>query len=195
MALFEKAVQFALKAHEGQRRKDGGIFFLHPMEVASIAGTMTQDENVIIAAILHDTVEDTDVTADDILREFGPRIAELVASETEDKRPEMAASDSWMIRKQESLDYLAGTDDEGIKMLWLSDKLSNIRALDREESEIGSSIFNRFNESDPLKQKWYFETIAKLTSSLSMHDSYKEYIEHFHRLFDKYTEDGGNQNV
>ena len=195
MALFEKAVEFALKAHEGQKRKDGGIFFLHPMEVASIAGTMTQDENVIIAGILHDTVEDTDVTAEDILREFGPRIAELVASETEDKRPEMAASDSWQIRKEESLEFLADTKDEGIKMLWLSDKLSNIRALAREEAELGESIFNRFNEKNPVKQRWYFSTIAELTSSLSSQEAYNEYVSLVHRVFDKYAEDGGNLNV
>ncbi|MBR0412217.1 MAG: bifunctional (p)ppGpp synthetase/guanosine-3',5'-bis(diphosphate) 3'-pyrophosphohydrolase [Eubacterium sp.] len=55
--VFEKAVSFAARAHRGQKRKDGSIYILHPLEVAVIAGTMTHDEDVIAAAVLHDTVE------------------------------------------------------------------------------------------------------------------------------------------
>ncbi len=87
MGIFEKAVAFAFKAHEGQRRKDGSIYVLHPLEVAVIVGSMTNDEEILAAAVLHDTVEDTSVTAQDILDNFGERVAELVAHETENKRP------------------------------------------------------------------------------------------------------------
>ena len=104
--IFEKAVIFAFNAHRGQERKDGGIYILHPLEVAVIAGSMTQDKNVLAAAVMHDTVEDTSVTSDDILKEFGTEIAELVAHETEDKRPYMSPADSWKIRKEESLAVL-----------------------------------------------------------------------------------------
>ncbi len=85
--IFEKAVLFALKAHEGQKRKDGGVYILHPLETAVIVGTMTNDLEVLAAAVLHDTVEDTPVTMDDIVNNFGKRVAGLVAHETEDKRP------------------------------------------------------------------------------------------------------------
>ncbi len=73
--------------HEGQLIKDGGVYILHPLEVAAIVGTMTNDLEILSAAVLHDTVEDTPVTAQDILDNFGERVAELVAHETENKRP------------------------------------------------------------------------------------------------------------
>ena len=103
---YERAVDFALDAHRGQRRKDGSIYILHPLEVSVIAGTMTRDEDVLAAAVLHDTVEDTPVTAQDILDNFGEKIAELVAHETENKRPELPAAETWKIRKEESLAVL-----------------------------------------------------------------------------------------
>ena len=79
--IFEKAVAFAMKAHEGQKRKDGSVYILHPLEDAAIVGTMTTDLEMLAAAVLHDTVEDTPVTAQDILDNFGERVAELVAHE------------------------------------------------------------------------------------------------------------------
>lgn len=94
MNTFEQAARFALHAHEGQIRKTKPIpFILHPMEVAQIASTMTDDLDVLAAAVLHDVVEDTDCTADDILENFGERIAYLVAMETENKRPDRPASE------------------------------------------------------------------------------------------------------
>ena len=185
-----EAIVFAVKAHEGQTRKDGSMFILHPLEVATIANTMTRDPDVIAAAVLHDTVEDTDVTADDILANFGERVAELVASETENKRPEQAASETWLIRKQESFEVLRNCDDEGIKILWLSDKLSNIRGFAREYNKYGEAFFERFNQPDPAMQKWYFVTIEELLSSLSSFDAYKEYSTLVHQVFDRYQ--GGN---
>ncbi|MBR0113072.1 MAG: bifunctional (p)ppGpp synthetase/guanosine-3',5'-bis(diphosphate) 3'-pyrophosphohydrolase [Clostridia bacterium] len=186
MNLFDRAVEFAVKAHEGQLRKDKSLFILHPLEVAVIAGTMTRDEAVLAAAVLHDTVEDTPVTADDILSNFGERVAELVASETEDKRPEQKASDTWLIRKEESLEVLKNCDDEGIKILWLSDKLSNMRAFVREYENVGDEFFSRFNQPDPEKQKWYFITIEELLSDLEGYGAYSEYKTLVHRLFDRF---------
>ena len=182
----DRAITFAVKAHEGQLRKDGSLFILHPLEVATIAGTMTKDSDVIAAAVLHDTVEDTPVTAQDILDNFGERIAELVASETEDKRPERSPGETWMIRKEESLEVLKDCPDEGIKILWLSDKLSNIRAFAREYDSLGEAFFSRFNQPDPAKQKWYFTSIADLLSDLSGFDAYKEYCRLVEHVFSKY---------
>ncbi|MCR4615736.1 MAG: HD domain-containing protein [Clostridiales bacterium] len=180
--MFEKAAAFALKAHEGQKRKDGGIYILHPLEVAVIVSTMTDDPEVLAAAVLHDTVEDTSVTAEDILENFGERVAELVAHETEDKRPDMAAGASWKIRKEESLALLK---DGGIetKMLWIGDKLSNIRALARDHDKIGAAVFERFNEKDPARHRWYYTTILEYTKELSGFPAYKEYEDLVHHVF------------
>ena len=173
-SIFEKAVAFAFNAHKGQIRKDGGLYILHPLEVATIVGTMTNDEQILAAAVLHDTVEDTSITADDILHNFGERVAELVAHETEDKRPEMEASDSWKIRKVESLAVLK---DSGIdsKMLWLGDKLSNMRSLSKWYDKSGVKVFELFNEQDPSEQHWYHKTVLEYTKELSEYPAYKEY--------------------
>lgn len=183
--IFDRAVAFALKAHEGQKRKDGGVYILHPLEDAAIVGTMTNDLEILAAAVLHDTVEDTPVTAEDILENFGERVAALVAHETEDKRPEMKPSDSWRIRKEESLAVLK---DSGIetKMLWVGDKLSNMRSLSRAYDVLGERVFDRFNEKDPRQQRWYHETVLEYTKELADCPAYKEYKTLFDRVFKDY---------
>lgn len=183
--IFEKAVAFAMKAHEGQTRKDGGVYILHPLEDAVIVGTMTGDLEILAAAVLHDTVEDTEVTAQDILDNFGERVAELVAHETEDKRPEMPASDSWKIRKEESLAVLKDSSLD-TKMLWLGDKLSNMRSLARDYDKIGEAVFDRFNEKNPKEQHWYHATILDYISELSDYPAYQEYQRLFNHVFNEY---------
>lgn len=183
--VFEKAVRFAINAHEGQTRKDGGVYILHPLEVATIVGTMTSDLEVLSAAVLHDTVEDTQTTAEDILTEFGERIAFLVASETENKRPEMDASLSWKIRKVESLDELKNCGDIAVKMLWVADKLSNMRSLYRDYEKVGMSVFDRFNEKNPKEQCWYHASVLEYTSELSHFPAYREYEILYHKIFDE----------
>lgn len=183
--VFEKAVVFAMKAHEGQVRKDGGVYILHPLEDAAIVGTMTSDLEVLAAAVLHDTVEDTKITFEDIIENFGERVGALVTHETENKRPEMKASESWKIRKEESLAVLKDSSIE-TKMLWLGDKLSNMRSLARGYDKLGDLVFERFNEKNPKEQRWYHETILEYIKDLSEYSAYKEYKELFNYVFDKY---------
>lgn len=86
--VLDRAICMAVRAHAGmQRKKDGSPYILHPMEVAVIAGTLTQDPEVLAAAVLHDTVEDAGVTLEEIGAACGERVARLVASETEEKIP------------------------------------------------------------------------------------------------------------
>jgi len=176
MDVFERAMDFAIKAHAGQLRKTGNTpFILHPFEVANIVATMTDDRDVLAAALLHDTVEDTAVTADDILATFGPRVAELVEAETEDKRPDMPSEDSWLARKKESLVTLEQTDDMGVRQLWLGDKLSNMRSFYRLHQERGAKLWDTFNMNDPQLQGWYYREILRLTASLSHSAAWQEY--------------------
>lgn len=85
--LLSEAIIFAANAHEGQFRKGTQIpYILHPMETAAIVGTMTTDDETLAGAVLHDVVEDTDATADEIEELFGRHVAALVASESENKR-------------------------------------------------------------------------------------------------------------
>ena len=184
--VFERAVAFAIKAHEGQVRKDGGIYILHPLEDATIVGTMTSDPEVLAAAVLHDTVEDTDVTIEELRENFGERVTTLVAHETENKRRHMSAEDSWKIRKLESLEVLKNCDDINTKILWLGDKLSNMRSLSRDYAVMGEKVFDRFNEKNPKEQRWYHETVLEYIKELSDYPAYKEYQRHFDTVFGAY---------
>ncbi|MBR3552324.1 MAG: bifunctional (p)ppGpp synthetase/guanosine-3',5'-bis(diphosphate) 3'-pyrophosphohydrolase [Clostridia bacterium] len=180
------AIRFAVAAHAGQLRKDDSPFILHQLEDAAIVGTMTNAPEILAAAVLHDTVEDAGVTPEDILSAFGQRVHDLVMSETENKRPAVPPEQTWRIRKEESLQALARTDDLAVKMLWLGDKLSNLRALRRAYDREGTAIFQRFNNHDPLAHKWYYGTILELLGELAETDAYREYSAHYHRIFDSY---------
>ena len=82
--LLDRAIIFAVKAHAGtERRGKGYPYIVHPLEAVEIVSTMTKDQELLAAAALHDTVEDTDVTVEQIRAEFGPRVAELVAEESD----------------------------------------------------------------------------------------------------------------
>ena len=87
MTKIENALIFATKAHAGKYRKGTKRpYIIHPIEVMSIVMHFTDEEYVLAAAVLHDTVEDTSVTIQRVEKEFGSRVAELVASVTEDKK-------------------------------------------------------------------------------------------------------------
>lgn len=184
MTLFEEATQFALNAHAGTMRKKENIpYILHPMEVATIAATMSQDEALLAAAVLHDTVEDTATTAEQIEENFGPRVAALVASETEDKHEGTSLTDSWLIRKKESIAILENTDDIEIKMLWLSDKLSNMRSFYRLWKLQGKNMWDGFHQTDPKMQAWYYRTIRDVVSDLKDFDAWKEFSDLTDQIF------------
>ena len=175
--LFDKALKFASEKHAGQRRKASGTpYILHPAEVAAIIAGLTVDENVMAAGLLHDTVEDTDTSMGEIRETFGDRIAELVASETEDKQHEKAASDTWLDRKKSTLAILKNTNDVGIKMLWLGDKLSNARSLYSAYLKEGDDVWLHFNQKDPAMHAGYYKTVAENVSELAGTAAYEELI-------------------
>ena len=168
MELVSEAIIFATKAHDGMRRKKSEApYILHPMEAAVIVGTMTDDQNLIAAAALHDVVEDAGITIQEIEEKFGKRVRELVQSETEDKRAELPPAATWRIRKEESLAVLKNTDDIAVLMVWLGDKLANIRSIYHDWKVEGNAIWQRFNQKDVNEQAWYYRSIAALTERLS----------------------------
>ena len=79
--MIDRAAKFAEQAHKGAHRKGTRIpYIVHPLETALIASMLTNDEEILVAALLHDTIEDTDVTYEDLKQEFGTRVADLVAA-------------------------------------------------------------------------------------------------------------------
>ena len=176
MELVSEAIAFAVKAHDGMRRKKSEApYILHPMEAAVIVGTMTDDQNLIAAAALHDVVEDAGVSIEEIEEKFGKRVRELVSSETEDKRAELPPSDTWRIRKEESLNLLKNTDDIDVLVVWMGDKLSNMRSIYRDWKVEGDAMWQRFNQKDVKEQAWYYRTIADLTARISDTSAWIEY--------------------
>ena len=176
MELVSEAIAFAVKAHDGMRRKKSeSPYILHPMEAAVIVGTMTDDQNVIAAAALHDVVEDAGITLQEIKERFGKRVWELVASETEDKRADRPPEETWHIRKEESLSVLKNTDDIAVLMVWLGDKLANMRSIYRDFKVEGVQMWQRFNQKDEKAQAWYYRSIVDLTERLSGTSAWLEY--------------------
>ncbi|MBQ5411703.1 MAG: bifunctional (p)ppGpp synthetase/guanosine-3',5'-bis(diphosphate) 3'-pyrophosphohydrolase, partial [Bacteroidales bacterium] len=131
-SLFDKAVIFAVKAHQGTERRGKGFpYIIHPMEAAEIASTITDDQEILAAAILHDTVEDTPATIQMIREDFGERVASLVESESDVQIKGKTNEESWHARKQDSLKRLEAAPLDA-KIVALSDKLSNMRAIARD---------------------------------------------------------------
>jgi myo-inositol-1(or 4)-monophosphatase len=186
MELVSEAIAFAVNAHDGMRRKRSDTpYILHPMEAAAIVGTMSDDQNLIAAAALHDVVEDAGITIEEIEENFGTRIRKLVESETEDKRANLPPENTWRIRKEESLEELANCGDTDVLILWLGDKLSNMRSFYRIWKNEGDSMWQSFNQKDPLQQKWYYSRIAELTSPLKEFSAWQEYNELLKIVFGK----------
>ena len=176
MELVSEAIVFAVKAHDGMRRKKSDApYILHPMEAAVIVGTMTDDQNLIAAAALHDVVEDAGISIEEIEEKFGKRVRELVGSETEDKRADLPPSDTWRIRKEESLAFLKNTEDIGVLMVWMGDKLANMRAIYRDWKIEGDAIWQKFNQKDINQQSWYYNSIADLTERIADTSAWIEY--------------------
>lgn len=152
--MVDRAIEFASKAHEGQFRKGTKRpYIVHPIEVGDIVASMTRDEEVISAAILHDTIEDCQgITMEMLAREFTPRVACMVAQESEDK------SLTWIERKGATIRRLKDADRE-IQMIGLADKLSNMRDINRDYPVVGEELWNRFRMKDKDTIGWYYKGI------------------------------------
>jgi (p)ppGpp synthase/HD superfamily hydrolase len=140
----ESALRWAAHGHEGQVRKGSPVPYVeHPMAVAMILDRAEFSEDVIIAGLLHDLVEDTDVTLDDIRSRFGEAVAETVAGCTEVKRDATGAKRPWADRKRDHLETLKSAT-LATKAVILADKLHNLAsiALDLEE---GRPVWSTFN--------------------------------------------------
>lgn len=179
----EKAYQFAAKAHKNMKRKGTDIpYYTHPMEVGYYALLLSHKSDVVAAAVMHDVVEDTKYTLDDIKERFGEHIADLVSSESENKREDMPKAESWHIRKKEFLEHLEVASIEA-KMIALADKLANVKAIKRDWEAIGDEIWNRFNVKDPKQHAWYHFSIAERTRELASYALWQEYLEVCNQLF------------
>ena len=182
-SLLDRAIVFAVQAHAGtERRGKGYPYSVHLMEAVEIVATMTPNQELLAAAALHDTVEDTNVTIDDIRAEFGDRIATLVAHETEERLEGVRAEDSWHDRKQATIKKLAKASRE-TKIVALGDKLSNMRAIAHDYDELGDALWERFHAKDPKDHEWYYRGLANSLRELQDTTAFQEFESLIHHVF------------
>lgn len=175
MSILDKAISFAVQAHEEQYRKNEELpFIMHPIEVAAIASTMTSDLDTLSAAMLHDVIEDTQISEEIMEEIFGRDILYLVLTETENKYRNEPAEDTWKRRKEESLNVLRNSTDRRVKILWVSDKLSNMRAFCRQFKRVGDAFWQDFNMKDKSQQCWYYTEVLKATQELEQYHAWQE---------------------
>lgn len=175
-SLLDKAIKFAVDSHAGTERRGKGFpYIVHPMEAMEIVSTITSDQNLLSAAVLHDTVEDTSVTIEDIRAEFGDIIAGIVEAESDKYQEGVSEEDSWYDRKLAAIQRLAKAPQEA-KIVALGDKLSNMRAIARDYAVIGDDLWQIFHAKDKKDHEWHYRGLAQSLSSLSDTFAYKEFI-------------------
>ena len=181
--LLDRAIIFAVKAHAGTERRGKGFpYIVHPMEAVEIVATITPDQELLSAAALHDVVEDTDITADDIRREFGDRIANLVVAESDVFVDGVSEEDSWHARKQAAIDRLAKAPHDA-KIVAMGDKLSNMRAIARDYAVKGDDLWKIFHAKDPKDHEWHYRGLAASLSELKDTFAYKEFVSLIDQVF------------
>lgn len=156
------AISFAADRHNGQVRKGTNVpYIVHPIEVMDIVCRLTGSEDVRCAAVLHDTVEDTGTSVGEIKELFGERVAALVSAESENKREGLPEADTWLVRKQETLNHLSECTDTDVKLICFGDKLANLRAIARDKAALGEKVWERFNVCDPGLIGWYYKCVLE----------------------------------
>ncbi|BAC18577.1 RelA/SpoT family protein [Corynebacterium efficiens YS-314] len=153
-AVLERAYSTAERLHEGVVRKSGDPYITHPLAVATIAAEIGMDTTTLVAALLHDTVEDTDYSLDDLTRDFGEEVARLVDGVTKlDKVALGAAAEAETIRKM----IVAMSQDPRVLVIKVADRLHNMRTM-------------RFlpPEKQAKKARQTLEVIAPLAHRLGM---------------------------
>lgn len=181
--LLDRAIVFAVRAHAGTERRGKGFpYIVHPLEAVEIVSTMTPDQELLAAAALHDTVEDTDVTVEEIRREFGDRIASIVASESDTFEEGVSEEESWHSRKRAAIERLSKASRDS-KIVALGDKLSNMRAIARDYAVQGDAFWNIFHAKDPKDHEWHYRGLASALSELSDTFAYREFVQLIDKVF------------
>ncbi len=170
--LLDRALIFAIRAHAGTERRGKGFpYVVHPMEAVAIVATMTSDQELLSAAALHDTVEDTAITIGQIRSEFGERVASLVALESDNL---YEGTNDWHARKQATLERLTHASREA-KIVALGDKLSNMRAIARDYTLRGDALWDIFRAKNRKDQEWYYRGLSEALRDLNDTLAYKEF--------------------
>lgn len=162
------AIHTALKAHDKQVRKlDNDLYIAHPLEVGLELAKHGFTDTLIIAGILHDTLEDTPLTLIEIEHQFGVKVAQYV-----DFCSERNKTDSWKVRKINYIEHLKNAPTEVLYIVCV-DKLTNIKSIYRNLEAQGTIIWQKFNAGYD-DQKWYYHAILDLLKPINQHPLYDQ---------------------
>lgn len=154
MNIIEQAIIFATIAHDGQLRKSTMVPYIsHPYAVGMLLQKECRSDEVVAAGILHDTLEDTETSFEELVEQFGLYVAELVLAASEEDK-----SLSWEVRKQRTIDALPFADIELIHII-TADKLHNLRSIRTDLEMHGEITWDRFNRGK-TSQFWYYSNIV-----------------------------------
>ena len=177
--MLNNAIVYAVEKHRNGLRKGTKMpYIVHPLEVMHNLMLMGADKNLMAAGVLHDTVEDTDATLEEIAAKFGDDVAALVSSHTEKDK-----SLSWKTRKEIALEHLKHANKRE-QMLVLADKLSNMRAIAHDYAELKEKLWDRFNRGKD-SQAWYYRSGAASLIKLGEYEDTKALYLEFAELVDK----------
>lgn len=177
MDKIEYAIFYATKAHQGQKRKQKNVdMIFHPFTVGMILQRNGCDEDVVVAGILHDVVEDTEKTFEDIEKEFGKEVRDYVydASEPDKSLP-------WKERKIHTINWIKNVP-LGSKLIVACDKISNLEDIYSNIQEYGKDIVV---ERNPVEQKWYYTEVYNscIQNEDENHPIFKRYKEILNKVF------------
>lgn len=167
-SLIERAMRIAVRAHLGQTRKEGDLPYIsHPAMVALILTRHGFSDEVIAAGLVHDTVEDTDVTSEDLRRELGDEVAGMVAAVTYDD------SLSWEEKRKKYIETVRNSP-EGAKAVSTADKIHNAQSLIIAHGEQGSGLWKIFNAGKE-KKLWFENAMLTMLKENWKHPLVDEY--------------------
>ena len=203
MTLIDQAVEYAQEKHKEQKRKDGSPYIIHPLAVAEIVAEMGLDTDAILGALLHDCIEDTDASFEEIAKLFGRTAAELVEGVTKLTRANFSSSEEQQMENLRKM-FMAMSKDIRVVLIKIADRLHNMRTMQyqtpekqiskcRETMDIYAPLAHRLGMQ---KIKWELEDIALRYLDPSSYDSimshlkaHKEQDEAFmHTIQDKITQ-------
>jgi (p)ppGpp synthase/HD superfamily hydrolase len=163
MSIISRALVFAAEHHQHQFRKGSRIPYMsHLLNVCRILADNNCSDEILAAALLHDVVEDTEVTIEEVELRFGKQVAEIVRGATElDKleKKSIEKESSWQERKEHTLHFLEHEATIDQLLVSCADKLDNLRSILHDHERIGEAVWQRFNASKE-KQSWYYGSIA-----------------------------------
>ena len=203
MALIDKAVEYANAKHQYQKRKDGSPYIIHPLAVAEVVAEMGLDMDAILGALLHDCIEDTDASHEDIEKLFGTTVAELVEGVTKLTRANFSTSEQAQMENLRKM-FMAMSKDIRVVLIKIADRLHNMRTMQyqtpakqiskcRETMDIYAPLAHRLGMQ---RIKWELEDISlrylapdSYENIMSYLDSHKQQDEIFMQTIqDKITE-------